>query len=162
MAIEIRDTFQARLRRWGGLAAGAVAVLLSLWWTVGHYSEAGRVADDISRVESDLLEHIEAADAVAEDCGLAPFSDEASLAHFPMKVPDFPTRKERECGRTVGIARADLQDDHILLADLRPRLAASSDSAGSYLTSSIVLLVGWLIAFAILEIFPRKPLRRRN
>jgi len=156
MVVEARDLPSARLRRWGGLAAGGLAVLACAVWAFQSWGGARQASRALAEWEHRLSEHQGRADTLARECGIPPFSDEKSLEHFPMTLSDFPTKKQRECARDVGVARADLIDDHLKLHDMRPALVEARAASGRSSLAAVVLAAAWLGALYLLEIRPRQ------
>lgn len=143
MTVNARDLPEARLRRWGIHALLGLAFLTSVWWAWGAYSRAWELESlrESARGRIPALE--EAADQVASQCGLAPFSDRESLKTFPMEIGRYPTRRERECGEKVTKARADLIETYLELDRLRPLIVKAR--AGTEPTIPVVLLLGALL-----------------
>lgn len=156
MAVAARDLRSSRLRRWGALTLGGVAALGCLIWAARAGSEARAKARSVAEWEHRLSEHEARADELARGCDIPFFSDELSLEHFPMEVRPFPTQKEKDCVRDVGVARADLIDDYLKLHDLRPELpVARAASRRSAIAAALVIAI-WIAALYVLEIRPRR------
>jgi hypothetical protein len=156
MVVQSRDLLSTRLRRWIWHAIVLVATLWAIWSAAGWTSRLGEARAERDRVERALIEHREGADRVAAECGLEPFGDKASLEHFPLDLPPFPTRREMECGRKVSEARSDLIEDHLALERLAPVIEESAPVARKRWMLSGALALLLVAGVVVLEVLPRR------
>jgi hypothetical protein len=155
MVVSAHDLPGARLRRWGYHVGLGVASFVAIWIAVNASAAAKRAGREQSAARRSLTSHTEAADQVAADCDLDPFSHEAALEHYPIEIPDFPTRQERECIERVTNARADLIDDHLLLEQLEPEVAETARAAQVRVIVASLLVLLWVAGLFFGMILPR-------
>jgi hypothetical protein len=148
MAVPVRDTAAGRLRRLLAHAVLGAAALVSAWAAASAVGRSSRAASEVDEARSALEGHREAADAVAGECGLRPFSGEADLETFPVELPVHPTRREMECARRVSVARADLIEDHS-----RIRRAAEEAGAARALARRRLSIAGLLALVLVVEVY---------
>jgi len=156
MVVGARDLPHSRRRRWLYHGAVAAAAALAVWWAAAGLSRAARAAEAVAAAEADLRRKVVEADAVAADCGLARFSDEASLESFPMRIPSFPTKREMECANRVSRARAALIEEHLDLEKLRPEAAEARRSVRTRIWIAGLVTLGWIGGLYVLELLPSR------
>ncbi|HXI02670.1 MAG TPA: hypothetical protein VNI57_05785 [Candidatus Saccharimonadales bacterium] len=156
MALNPRDLPPARIRRWSIHAGAALAILASSWWAWSGSARLGSLEAAL-REAGDRIPVLEkAANDVASDCGIEPFSDPESLRRFPMKVGPRATRRETECARRVTKARSDLIETYLAMDRLRPLVSDAREAASPRGPAAGVVLLAagaWLYAS---EIRPRR------
>jgi hypothetical protein len=155
MAISAHSTARARTIRWTFLGAGGLAAAVAAL----SASEAARDARTASAAIAEIRErqgqHKKAADAIAVECKLRRFSDDASLDTFPMDLGRFQSKREAECARRVSIARADLIQDLVQLRNAVKDEARLGNSSRRRVRIAAVLVGGWMVALYLAEIRPR-------
>lgn len=155
MAISAHRTSRAKTIRWTFLAAGALAAALAALSAAGTARDARNAGVALSGIRERQAQHKEAADALAVECRLRPFSDEASLDTFPMDLSRFQNKREAECARRVSIARADLIQDLVQIRNVVKEEARLRSSTRVRAATAVVLGAGWLLALYLAEIRPR-------
>lgn len=159
MVLHARDLPAARLRRWGYNGLVTVLAVIACWSAVGAWSRARELAEELEVARNSLDQHLLAADRIASECGLEPFSDEESLERFPVTLPPFPTRSEMECARRVGVARSDLIEDHLKIDRTGPLLVETRDASRTRAILAGGMALVWALGIYITEIHPRRRAR---
>src|SRR5229473_2382907 len=111
MTVSARDLPASRSRR---RVYHVVVGLVAAWasWSGVAWNGRDREASTALAAAREKVEAGRAAaDGVAAECGLKPFSDDRSLERFPMASPPFPTRKESGCLKKVQQVRSELIND---------------------------------------------------
>jgi hypothetical protein len=162
MAISLRETASARLMRFSYHAVVGAAAALATWSAVSALGRSKAAGAELAAAREQLEEHRVSADALAAECGIRPFSDEGSLETFPMQLPAFPTKRENECARKVGVARADLIQDHFRLKTATADEAKKTTAARRRVPVAAVLAVILAAGIYLAEMRPRSRTARRT
>ncbi len=156
MVLNARDLPEARRRRWIVHAALGLLALASVWWSWSTLSRLRGLEGELKAAGEAIPTLEAAADQVAGDCGLAPFSDPESLRRFPMEVGRFPSRRRMECANRVTKARSDLIETYLEMDRLRPRIEEARDGILPGLPFAILVVVGFATWIYLGEIRPRR------
>lgn len=157
MAVNARDLRGARLRRWMGHAAFGTIAVASAWWAWSNLSALRSLEREMQAAREEIPALEVAADAVADECGLPPFSDPESLKRFPMEIGRFPSRREMECGNRVTKARSDLIENYLEIDRLRPRIEEAGEAISPSVPIAVALAAGFVVWIWFGEIRHRRP-----
>ncbi len=161
MVVHARDMPAARLRRWGYNGLVTVLAVVAVWAAAAARSRARLLAAELDEAKLSLEEHLVAADRVASECGLEPFSDGESLKHFPVTLPAVPTRREMDCAQRVAVARSDLIEDHLKIDGTEPLLQESRDASRIRSILAATMTLVWALGIYVTEILPWRRARQR-
>src|SRR5262245_24169490 len=155
MAIPAHRTARARTIRWSLLAAGGLVAGVAVLSAFGSARAARNARLAIDDTKDRQRQHKETADALAVECHLRKFSDDASLDTFPMDLGRFQSKSEAECARKISIARADLIQDLVQLSNGAREEAKLRRSTRFRAWMAVTLAVVWAASIYLAEIRPR-------
>lgn len=152
MSVSARDLPEARRKRYAYHAAAGLVALLASWNALSWNARAREAASVLAAAQEKVSAGRLAADGVAAECGLPPFSDEKSLRRFPMHRPPFPTKRESACLQKVTEVRGSLINDLFDLDRAAPIAAETSATARRRLAVAGVFAAIFLAGVYAMEI----------